>query len=49
VEGLLWTSDQLVAEISPWQHTTLATDRHPCARWYSNPRSQQASGRRTTP
>ena len=24
--GLLWTSDQLVAETSTWQHTTLATD-----------------------
>ena len=28
---LLWTSDQLVAEISTWQHTTLTTDR-PCPR-----------------
>jgi len=27
---LLWTSDQLVAETSTWQHTTLTTDRHPC-------------------
>ena len=26
--GLLWMKDQLVAEISTWQHTTLATDRH---------------------
>jgi hypothetical protein len=26
--GLLWTSDQLVAETSTLQHTTLATDRH---------------------
>jgi hypothetical protein len=25
--GLLWTSDQLVAEISAWLHTT---DKHPC-------------------
>jgi hypothetical protein len=25
--GLLWTSDQLVAETSTWQHTT---DQHPC-------------------
>jgi len=24
------TSDQLVAETSAWQHTTLTTDRHPC-------------------
>jgi len=28
--GLLWTSDQLVAENSTWQHTTHTTDRHPC-------------------
>jgi len=27
--GLLWTSDQLVAEPSTWQHITLTTDRHP--------------------
>jgi hypothetical protein len=26
--GLLWTSDQPVAET--WQHTTLKTDKHPC-------------------
>ena len=45
----LWTSDQLVAETSTCQHTTLTTDKHPCPRWDSNPRSQQASGRRTTP
>jgi hypothetical protein len=25
---LLWSSDQLVAETSTWQHTTLTTDRH---------------------
>ena len=29
--GLLWTSDQPVAETSIWQHTTLTTDRHPCS------------------
>jgi hypothetical protein len=28
--GLLWTRDQLVAETSTWQHTTLTRDRHPC-------------------
>jgi hypothetical protein len=28
--GLLWTSDQFVAETSTWQHTTHATDKHPC-------------------
>jgi hypothetical protein len=44
--GLLWTSDQLGAQTSTWQHTT---DKYPCLRWDSNPRSQQASGRRPTP
>ena len=49
--GLLWTSDQPVAETSTRQHTTLTTDKHPCPppRWDSNPQSQQASGRRPTP
>ena len=47
--GLLWTSDQSVAETSTWQHTALTTDKHPCPRWNSNPQSQQASGRRSTP
>jgi hypothetical protein len=46
--GLLWTSDQLVAEFSTWQHTTITTDKHPCHLWDSNPQSQQASGRRPT-
>jgi hypothetical protein len=27
--GLLWTSDQLDAGTSTWQHTTFVTDRHP--------------------
>ena len=27
------------------QHTTLTTDKYPCPRWDSNPRSQQAIGR----
>jgi hypothetical protein len=31
--GLLWTREQLVAETSTWQHTTVTTDRHPCPRW----------------
>jgi len=45
--GLLWTSDQLVAETSTWQHTTLTTDKHhPCSRRDSNPQFQQASGLR---
>jgi len=28
--GLLWTSDQLVAETSTWQYTTLTRDKYPC-------------------
>jgi hypothetical protein len=44
--GLLWTSDQLVAKTSTWQHTTLATVKHPCIRRDSNSKSQLASGRR---
>ena len=28
--GLLWMDDQLAAETSAWQHTTLIKDRHPC-------------------
>ena len=44
--GLLWTSDQLVAETSTWQHTTLTTDRYTCPLSDSNPQSQQASGHR---
>jgi hypothetical protein len=47
--GLVWTSDQPVAETSTWQHTTLTTDRHPRPWWDSNPWSHQASGRRPTP
>jgi hypothetical protein len=43
------TRDQLVAETSTWQHTTLTRLRHPCHRWDSIPQSQQASGRRRTP
>ena len=44
--GLLWTSDQLVAETSTWQHTTLATENIQAPRWDSNPRSQRVSGRK---
>ena len=28
--GILWTSDQPVAETSTWQQTTLKTDKYPC-------------------
>jgi hypothetical protein len=44
-----WTSDQLVAETSTWQHKTLTADKHPYRRRDSNPHFQQASGRRATP
>jgi hypothetical protein len=47
--GILWMSDQAVADTSTWQHTTLEKDRQPCPRRDSNPQSQQASGRRPTP
>jgi hypothetical protein len=46
---LLWTSDQLDAETSTSQRTTLTRNRHPCPRRDWNPQSQEASGRRTTP
>jgi hypothetical protein len=46
--GLLWTSDQLVAENSTWQNSTITTDRHPCRRWASNPQSKPESSRRPT-
>jgi len=38
--GLLWTSDQSVAEAATWQHTTLTRDRHSCPRRYSKPQFQ---------
>ena len=47
--GPLWTSDQPEAETSTWQHTALTRDRRPCPRRDSNPQSQQAKGRRSTP
>jgi len=47
--GLLWTSDQPVAETPTWQLTTLSRDRHPCPWLYSNLQSQQAICRRPTP
>jgi hypothetical protein len=43
--GLLWKRDRHVAETSTWQHNS-AQDKHPCLRWDSNPRSQEALGRR---
>jgi hypothetical protein len=47
--GLLWMSDQPVAETSAFQHTTLARDRHPFPQRDLNLQSQEASGRRPTP
>jgi hypothetical protein len=47
--GLLWTSEQLVAETSTWQHTTHTTDKHPCQWWHSNPWLQKVSSRRPMP
>jgi len=41
---LLWARDQLIAETSTWQHTTLTRDRHLCPQRDSNPRSQKSSG-----
>jgi hypothetical protein len=46
---LLWTRDRPVAETSTWQHKHCTRDKHPRPRWDSNPRSQQALGRRPTP
>jgi len=47
--GLLWTSDQPVADTSTWRHTTLTRDRQPYSQRDSNRQSQLASGRRPTP
>jgi len=44
----VWTSDQLVALTSTWQHTTPTRDGHPCPRRDSNPQTQQGRGRRPT-
>ena len=38
--GILWTSSQLVAEISTWQHTTLTSYRFLCPQRDSNPQPQ---------
>jgi len=47
--GLLWTSDQLGAETSTWQHPTLTTDKLPCPsgiRTYDHRRRAAADLRR---
>ena len=46
--GLPWKKDRLDAEASTWQHTALATDRHPCPLRKSSPQRQQASGLKPT-
>jgi hypothetical protein len=46
--GLLWTSDQPIAETSTCPHTTLTTDGPPWPWRSSNFQSQQASYRRPT-
>jgi hypothetical protein len=46
---LLRKGDQPNAETSIWQNMTLTRHGHPSYRRDSNPHSQQASGRRTTP
>ena len=47
--GLLWTSEQPVAETSTRQHTILKTDGHPVSQLDSNPQSQEASSCKPTP
>jgi len=39
--GLLWPSDQRIAETSSWQNTTLTRAIYPCLPRDSNPYSQQ--------
>ena len=45
--GLLWTSVSSSQRPLP-DNATLTRDKHPWPRWYSNPHSQEASGRRPT-
>jgi hypothetical protein len=48
--GLLWTSDQLVAETSTWQHTTLTRDIHdPGGIRTHNPSNRAAADPRLRP
>jgi hypothetical protein len=47
--GLLWTSDQPIAETSTWQHTTFTRDKHPRPWRDSNLKFQQASSCWPTP
>jgi hypothetical protein len=47
----LWTSDQLVAQTSTYQHTILTRDRHPCASGIRtrNPSNLEAADPRPSP
>jgi hypothetical protein len=49
--GLLWTSDQPVAQTSTWQHAAFTTDRHPCPGeiWTHNPSKRAAAEPRHRP
>jgi len=47
--GLLWASDEPIAETYTWQHTTLTRERHQCPRRDSNLQSQKANGRSPSP
>ena len=47
--GLLWTSDQLVAEAAAYKNTKNIREEIPFTQRDSNQQSQQASGRRHTP
>jgi hypothetical protein len=47
--GLLWTSDQPVAEAHRTTQHRNTRDKHPCSQLDPNPRPQQPSCRRPTP
>jgi len=46
---LLWMSDQLITETSPWLHTTPTADKTYLLQRNSNQQSQQTNGCRITP
>jgi len=47
--GLFWTSDELDAETSVYQHTTLTRNKSPWPWRDSNPQFHQVSDHRPTP
>jgi len=49
LDRLLCTRDLSGAGSSAWHRSTFTTDRHPCSRQDSNPKSLKASGRRPFP